>query len=269
MRQMRTDLMRSAGDELYLQQRILASLNHTIAGHDLHRASRGIIRHADTGNLRILAKMGMHDSLLLGRAALYAAGIKFLEGTLRKRLHSGFKRVVILGKQKQPASLHIKPVAKMHAVSIFSLAFKIREHTSERTIPGKRIVLILALHALRLIDEQHARILKDDLGRGQHLFLRLAADNCLRPEHTNLLPRMHAHIAADAHTVHAYITLLHRLFDGPHRHIRRHLHKKLRKHQAVFFAWDNHLHGYSSRFFALQAHCNAACSLDSIHLGIL
>ena len=54
-------------------------------------------------------------------------------------------------------------MAKMHTVCFLSLALQISQHTCKRAVTGERIVFVLALHALRLIDEQHARILKDNL----------------------------------------------------------------------------------------------------------
>ena len=153
----------------------------------------------------------------------------------------------------------------MHLVGLLATDLEIGKHARERTVTGLRIVLILALKALRLVDEQHACVLKDDLGQGQRLLLLPGGDHRLGPEHADLLPRVHAHVAADARAVDAHIPLSDRLPDRPERHVGRRLHEQLREHQSVLFPGHQHLHGFSS---FLLGHCMAA-SLHSIHLGVL
>ena len=82
VRKMRANLMRAPGDKLHLQPGLLARLQHPVSGDDLLRAARGIVRHSNACDFRVLAQIGPHDGLALPRAALDPAGVELLKGAL-------------------------------------------------------------------------------------------------------------------------------------------------------------------------------------------
>jgi hypothetical protein len=79
----------------------------------------------------------------------------------------------------QTAGLHIQTMAQMYAVGSFSFVFEICQNAGQRRIARKRTVLVLALNALRLIDQQHLIVFIDNLRYRKHFFFFLCPVHCI------------------------------------------------------------------------------------------
>ena len=217
VRQMRANLMCAPRHQLDLKPRVFSRFQHPIAGNDFKCPSGRIICHRDTGKLRVFPQIRMHDRFPFGRAALGSAGIKFFHRPLFKRFSSCLIGRVVLGQQEQTAGLYIQSMAKTNPVCFFALSPLLRHHAGQHAVPSKRVFLILRLNPLWLIDENDMLVLKNN--RQGRLALPLRGDDFLWPINANLLSFPHPHVARYPNAVHAHVSVLHRLLDGPLRHV--------------------------------------------------